>query len=98
MRIVTYKRIKEFIELYADSENALNFWYHTVSVKNWNSINELRKDFNNVDYVGNHRFVFNIKGNSYRLVAIISFNAQKVYIRFIGTHSDYDKIQDIKNI
>lgn len=98
MRIVTYKRIKEFVELYADSENALNFWYHTVSVKNWNNINELRQDFNNVDYVGNHRFVFNIKGNTYRLVAIISFNSQKVYIRFIGTHSDYDKIQDIKNI
>lgn len=98
MRIVTYKRIKEFVEVYADSENALNFWFHVVSVKKWNNINELRQDFNNVDYVGNHRFVFNIKGNSYRLVAIISFNAQKVYIRFIGTHAEYDKIEDIKNL
>jgi len=48
--------------------------------------------------VVNHRYVFNIKGNDYRLLAIISFNAQKVYIRFIGTHKDYDKIKDIKNI
>ena len=98
MRIVTYKRIREFVELYPDSENALNFWYHTVSAKKWNNINELREDFNNVDYVGNHRFVFNIKGNKYRLVSIISFMSQKVYIRFIGTHSVYDKIEDIKNI
>lgn len=98
MRIVTYKRIREFIEIRADSENPLNFWYHTVTAKNWDNINELRQNFNSVDYVGNHRFVFNIKGNDYRLVAIISFNAKKVYIRFIGTHSEYDQIKDIKNI
>ncbi|MCH7399811.1 type II toxin-antitoxin system HigB family toxin [Belliella sp. DSM 107340] len=58
----------------------------------------MENDFNSVDYVGNHRFVFNTKGNSYRLIAIIPFNAKKVYIRFIGTHADYDKIQDIQNI
>lgn len=98
MRIVTYKRIKKFIEIHVDSENPLNFWYYTVTAKNWDNINELKQDFNSVDYVGNHRFVFNIKGNDYRLVAIISFKAKKVYIRFIGTHPEYDKIKDIKNI
>lgn len=98
MRIITYKRIKEFIAQHADSEMSLNFWYHTVTIKNWDSINDLRRDFNHVDYVGNHRFVFNIKGNNYRLVAIISFNAKKVYIRFIGTHSEYNKIKDIQTI
>ncbi|WP_116787700.1 type II toxin-antitoxin system HigB family toxin [Flavobacterium psychrotrophum] len=98
MRIVTFKRIKEFSEKHPDSENPLNLWYYTVSSKEWESINDIRNDFNTVDYVGNHRFVFNIKGNTYRLIAIISFNAKKVYIRFIGTHADYDKIKDIKNI
>lgn len=88
----------EFIAQHADSEGSLNFWYHTVTAKNWKNINDLRQDFNSVDYVGNHRFVFNIKGNNYRLVAIISFPAQKVYIRFIGTHSEYDKIKDIETI
>jgi len=96
MRIVTYKRIKEFIVLHPDSENSLNFWYHAVTAKNWDNNNELRQDFNSVDYVGNHRFIFNIKGNHYRLIAIISFNAKKVYIRFIGTHDEYDQISDIK--
>ncbi len=98
MRIVTYKRILEFSKKYADAENPLNFWYHTVTVKEWNNLNEIKQTFNSVDYVGNNRYVFNIKGNDYRLVAIISFNAKKVYIRFIGTHSEYDKIKDIKNI
>lgn len=98
MRIVTYKRIKEFSRKHSDAENPLNYWYHTVRKKEWNNLSELRNDFNSVDYVGNHRFVFNIKGNNYRLVAIISFNAQKVYIRFIGTHSEYDKIKNIQHI
>jgi len=98
MRVITYKRIKEFIKTHADSENSLNFWYHTITAKEWNSFNELKQDFNTVDYVGNHRFVFNIKGNDYRLIAIISFNAKKVYIRFIGTYAAYNKIKDIKTI
>lgn len=98
MRIVTFKRIKKFSTKHADSENPLKYWYHTTKGKKWSNLNEIKKTFNSVDYVGNHRFVFNIKGNDYRLVAIISFNAQKVYIRFIGTHSEYDKISDIKNI
>lgn len=98
MRIVTYKRIIEFSKKHLDSEISLNVWYYAVKAQNWDNINELRQTFNNVDYVGNHRFVFNIKGNNYRLIAIISFEAKKVYIRFIGTHSEYDKIKDIKNI
>jgi len=92
MRIVTYKKIQTFSANYTDSLKALNFWYHTVTKKEWNTFSDLKKDFNSADYVGNHRVVFNIKGNKYRLVAIVSFNAKKVYIRFIGTHKEYDKI------
>lgn len=98
MRIITFKRILEFSKKYADAENPLKYWYHTVKEKEWSNLNEIKQSFNSVDYVGNNRYVFNIKGNDYRLVAIISFNAKKVYIRFIGTHSEYDKIKDIKNI
>lgn len=96
MRIVTYKRILEFVAKHADAETPLQVWYHTLRAKNWQHLNDLRQSFTGVDYVGNHRYVFNIKGNDYRLVAIISFAAQKAYIRFIGTHAEYDKIDNIK--
>ncbi|MDR6966930.1 mRNA interferase HigB [Flavobacterium arsenatis] len=98
MRIVTFKRIQEFSENHSDAQTALTIWYHTTISKNWSNLADIKLTFNSVDYVGNNRYVFNIKGNKYRLIAIISFNAQKVYIRFIGTHSEYDKIIDIKNI
>lgn len=98
MRIVTYKRIKEFTEKHPISENSLNLWYHTVLGKQWIDFNDIKRTFNSVDYVGGNRYVFNIKGNDFRLIAIISFNAQKVYIRFIGTHSEYNRIKNIKTI
>ena len=54
--------------------------------------------FNSVDSVGNKRYVFNIKGNDYRLIVLIKFMVSHVLIRFIGTHNEYDKIKDIQNI
>ena len=98
MRVVTYKRIWEFVAKHADAETPLQVWYHTFCSKHWKNLNDLKQTFKSVDYVGNHRYVFNIKGNDYRLVAIISFDAQKTYIRFIGTHTAYDKIDNIKTI
>lgn len=97
MRIVTFLRIKEFVERFPDANVALREWYYKTTKSEWENFNSIKKTFNQVDYVGNNRFVFNIKGNQYRLVAIIIFASKKVYIRFIGTHSEYDKI-DCKNI
>lgn len=57
----------------------------------------MRKDFNSVDYVGNQRFVFNIKGNNYRLIVAVKFTPELVYIRYVGTHQEYDRI-DVSNI
>ena len=58
----------------------------------WNKLADIKKVFNNVDYVGNDRYVLNIKGNNFRLVAMIFFDKRTLFIRFIGTHSEYDKI------
>lgn len=69
-----------------------------VTAHQWRDFNDVKRTFSSADHAGNNRFGFKIKGNNYRLVAIISFNAQKVYIRFIGTHSEYDRIKNIKNI
>lgn len=97
MRIVTFLRIIEFAEKHPDSDVALRDWFKKTQNGDWKNFSEVKETFNTADYVGNNRFVFNIRGNHYRLVAIIIFASQKVYIRFIGTHKDYDKI-DASNI
>ncbi len=97
VRIVTFKRITDFSKKQKDVKVALHDWYYKTSRTKWNNLNDVKRTFNSADYIGNSRFVFNIKGNQYRLIAIIIFASQKVYIRFIGTHSEYDKI-DCRNI
>lgn len=97
MRIVTFKRIKTFIEEHKDSKTALEEWYFKTTKAEWRNLSDIKQSFNSTDYVGNNRFVFNIKGNNYRLVAIIIFASKKVYIRFVGTHTEYERI-DCKNI
>jgi len=97
MRVVTFKKIKEFSEKYTDSITALKEWYFKTSKAKWKNLKDLKMNFGSADYIGNNRFVFNIKGNNYRLVAIIIFASQKVYIRFIGTHEEYNKT-DCRNI
>lgn len=98
MKIISKPIIVNFYTLHADSKTALNDWYQKVKSANWGSFADIKTDFNSVDAVGNDRFVFNIKGNHYRIVAMILFIPKRVYIRFIGTHKEYDKIIDIKNI
>jgi mRNA interferase HigB len=93
MRIVTYKRIAEFIEKHSDSKIALQEWYFKTTKANWKNASEIKKTFNHVDFSGNSRVIFNIKGNQYRLVAIVIFASKKVYIRFIGTYAEYNQIK-----
>ncbi|PKP05715.1 MAG: type II toxin-antitoxin system HigB family toxin [Bacteroidetes bacterium HGW-Bacteroidetes-5] len=97
MRIITFRRIMEFSLVYADADIALREWYKKTQKANWSCYADIKKSFNSADAVGNSRFVFNIKGNSYRLIAIVLFKMKTVYIRSICTHSDYDKI-DAANI
>ena len=97
MRIVTFARIQDFGNKYPDADVALRDWYTKVKLCNWDNLSDVKESFNHADYVGNSRIVFNIKGNKYRLVAIVIYASQKVYIRFIGTHKQYDKI-DCKTI
>lgn len=92
MVIISKTILREFGLLHPDAIEALNAWYEMVKIADWSRPPEIRHTFNSVDYVGNDRFVFNIRGNHYRLVAMIFFDIRTVYIRFIGTHSEYDKI------
>ena len=97
MRIVSIKTIYEYSTKHKNVKISLLHWYEIARNANWNSLQDVKKDFNSVDYVGNNRYVFNIKGNDLRLIVIIIFVSKKIYIRFIGTHEEYNKI-DVKNI
>jgi len=99
MRIIAFRTLRTFFEKpeYSDSEVSLRAWYHEAKIAEWKNSNELKKQYKNASIAGDGRFVFNIKGNDYRLVVAIDFEFQVIFIRFIGTHNQYDKI-DVKTI
>ena len=99
MRIVSHKRLVEFYESegHADAKTALERWYEITEEAEWKNLSDIKVDFPATDYVGNQRYVFNIRGNKYRLVVVVKFTISHVFIRFVGTHSDYDKI-DVSTI
>lgn len=99
MRIITKRKLQEFYEQqgYGDSRVALERWHQAISQAHWQNFVDIRQDFPNADYIGNQHYVFNIKGNNYHLVVVIMFTPGLVYIRWVGTHADYDKI-DCSNI
>lgn len=94
MRIFTEKTINEYARLNPQSKTALQDWVKKVKKAEWTCFADIKKTFNSVDYVGNQRYVFNIKGNDYRLrlVVVIQFRPKLVYISFVGTHKEYDSI------
>ena len=93
MVIISKSKINQFIEEYPASKGPLLDWYIKSKECEWADLPDVRKTFRTVDYVGNGLFVFNIGGNKYRLIARIIFGVRTVYIRFIGTHAEYDKVK-----
>lgn len=91
-RMIAKRTLKEFWELHSDAEQYLKTWYDIAKNSNWQSPNDVKKSFANANILKNSRVVFNIKGNSYRLVVKFNYEKQWAFIRFIGTHTDYDKI------
>lgn len=89
MRIIAKRTLREFWEKYVDAETPLKVWYKNIKESEWKNSNELKKQFKNASIVGNDRVVFNIKGNTYRLVVAIDYEKQIVWIKFIGYHKDY---------
>ncbi|MDI9349452.1 MAG: type II toxin-antitoxin system HigB family toxin [Candidatus Symbiobacter sp.] len=67
-------------------------WYRTVLTKNWQNPNDVKNDFRAASFIGGNRIVFNIKGNEYRLIVKVNFDYGIIFIIWIGTHADYDKI------
>ena len=90
--------IESFCKKHSDAWDYLSRWIEIVSKAKWTNHNELKTDYPSADFIGNKRYVFNIKGNNYRMVVVVVFIAEIIEIRFVGTHAEYDKIKDIQNL
>ena len=93
MRIIAIKKLKDFWESgHVDSAGSLKVWYQIFKQQAFQSPNDVKKLFPHASFIGNNRIVFNISGNKYRLVVHMRYDLQIVFIRFVGTHAEYDKI------
>ena len=95
-RIFSKSTLRAFWEVHIESEQYLKTWYETVKNADWKSPNDVKLTYANASILKNSRIVFNIKGNHYRLVVRGNYSFQMVWIRFIGTHRQYDKIDATK--
>jgi len=98
MRIIAKSTLVEYYTKNPQAKSALEEWYEKTKKSEWTCFADIKSTFNSVDAVGNQRYVFNIKGNDFRLVVLIQFTPKTVYIRFVGTHNEYNTIKDIQNI
>ncbi|WP_299355735.1 type II toxin-antitoxin system HigB family toxin [Mucilaginibacter sp.] len=92
MRVIAKSTLREFWEKHSDCEQQLKSWYQEASRANWRNSNEIKTEYPSASILQDNRIVFNIKGNNYRLIIRINFAYQMIWIRFVGTHSEYDKI------
>ena len=92
MEITQRYMLDEFVKKHANVLKPLNKWIERIENAHWTNHNELKADFPDADYITNSRYVFNLKGNNYRLIVVVVFFAGELNIRFAGTHSEYDKI------
>lgn len=92
MRVIAKKILREFWEKHADLEEQLKTWYKEASKANWKGPVDIKAEYANASILKNGRVVFNICGNKYRLIVDINYVRQWMFIRFIGTHNDYDKV------
>jgi len=96
MRILSKKTLREFWQIHNDCEEQLLGWYKEFKIKNYKSTDDVLTSFTNCRAIGSNRYIFNIKGNTYRLIVKINFELKTVWVRFIGTHSEYDKINALE--
>lgn len=99
MRVISRKTIKDFYEqeLYSDSKKSLESWYKEILKIEWDTSNQIIEQYRSASILKDNRVVFNICGNKYRLIVKINYEAKIVFIRFIGTHKQYDDI-DVQEI
>ena len=92
MRVIAKKILRDFWEKHNDCEQQLKSWYQEALSAAWKNSNEIKLEYPKASIIGDNRVVFNIKGNTYRLIIKLNFDYQMIWIRFIGTHAEYDKV------
>ena len=92
MRVISVKTVRDFWEKHRDAEPMLRAWYDEAVAAQWQTPQDILGRYRSADILSDNRVVFNIKGNTYRLVVKLNFEKQWIFIRFIGTHEEYDKI------
>lgn len=92
MRIISKKVLKEFWTKHNQAREPLSSWYHETVRAKWENPQDIKNKYRSADFLGDNRVIFNIGGNKFRLIVKINYDYSVVYIRFVGTHKEYDKI------
>jgi mRNA interferase HigB len=92
MHVVSLKKLRDFWQRHAASEQTLRAWYREACEASWKSFAEIKARHRSADCLPGNRVVFDVKGNHYRIVVKIHYNAGRVFVRFVGTHAEYSKI------
>lgn len=97
MRVIAKKHLVSFWSRHRDVEQALKAWHEEALSANWRTPQDIKNQYRSASFVGRNRVIFNIKGNDYRLITAIAYQFGVIYIKFIGTHAQYDKV-DAKTV
>ena len=92
MRVIAKKILREFWEKHPDCEQQLKSWFQEAEKAEWKTSSQLQNEYPSSRVIENNRVIFNIKGNHYRLIIKVNYKYGMIWIRFIGTHAEYDKI------
>lgn len=98
MRIIKKSTLIDYYTIHPNAKYALDDWYRKTKEAEWKNFSDVRRTFATVSQVGKQHYVFNIKGNDFRLVVVIQFTLRRVLIRFVGTHTEYDRIRNIEKL
>ncbi len=98
MHVIAKSTLVKFWQRHQTCAEHLRAWYWEASKGTWKTFHDIKRGYPTADHVGNNRVVFNIKGNEYRLIVKVEYKLKKVFIRFIGTHQEYDRIKNISGI
>lgn len=92
MRVIAISTLRAFWTKHSDAQTPLMAWYALASRSQWRSPSDIKEAYRNASFTANNRVMFNIKGNDYRLVVLVRYDKGLLFVKFVGTHAQYDKI------